>query len=62
MRIVAEEIDDEIYIDALLLEEEILAVLNNEFVQGEGNIGRKQINLGIARGEAYRNAAKERKE
>jgi hypothetical protein len=62
MRIVAEEVDEEIFMDIVLLEEEVLAVLNGEFLHAGGTLGRREINITIARGESYKYATEKRKE
>ena len=62
MRIVAEEVDEEMFMDIALLEEELLAILNGEFVHAKGTLGRKEINITIARGEVYKYATEKRKE
>lgn len=62
MRILAEEVDEELFIDVALLEEEVIALLNGAFIHAEGKLGKKEINITIARGEAYKHAAEKRKE
>lgn len=48
MKVTAEEIDDEYYMDVLLRYEDIEALLKKEYVQGAGHLNGEQISVLLA--------------
>jgi hypothetical protein len=57
----AEEIDDEYYIDILLTTEDIETLLRKEFVKGNGHLNREQVNVLVVLKEEKEDAPEKRK-
>jgi len=54
MRLTAEDIDEEFYIDIIVNKQDLDSLLDGEFVQSSGHLMKKQINILLALEESYR--------